>query len=222
MGIDTTNGVEAQNKILKYNYLPRRKHLTLSGLVSVLIEEFVPDIHHKYMFQNYQMSPTYRSYNDIVPQYLHGCPRPTILHCLERKSNSRKFNSEDILSKDTEKGVFTIQGSSGYIYTVNFGNDSLLPSCSCSDWTKWQLPCKHFFAVFRLVPEWSWESLPESYRKSAYLSTNHTSLPEYQVTYEEHATHESGAMEVDVLDDETVQITSELPCKKVSPVFLEA
>ena len=200
---------------MKYSYLPRRKHLTLSGLVSILIEEFVPDIHHKYMFQNYQMSSTYRSFNDIVPQYLHGCPRPTILHCLERKSNSRKFNSEDILTKDPEKGVFTIRGSSN-IYTVSLGTESAVPSCSCSDWTKWQLPCKHFFALFRLVPEWSWESLPESYRKSAYLSTDHTSLPEYQVTYKEDATYESTALELDMPDDEIVQLPAELPCKKVS------
>ena len=139
MGIDTTNGVEAQNKVLKYSYLCCRKHLTLSALVSISIEEFVPDIHYKYMFQNYQMSPTYRSFNDIIPQYLHGCPRPTIFHCLERKSNNRKFNLEHILTKDTEKGVFTIQGSSEYVYSVNFGTESRIPSCSCSDWMKSQL-----------------------------------------------------------------------------------
>ena len=106
--------------------------------------------------------------------------------------------------KDTKKGVFMIQGSSGYIYTVSFGAESGIPSCSCSDWTKWQLPCKHFFALFRLVPEWSWESLPECYRKGAYLSTSYTSLPEYQIALKEDVTFESTAMELDKSDDEKV------------------
>ena len=75
-----------------------------------------------------------------------------------------------------------IQGSLEYVYTVNFDIELGIPSCSCSDWMKWQLPCKHFFALFRLVPEWSWESLPESYKKVHIypLSTQHcpsTRLP---------------------------------------------
>lgn len=145
--------------------------LTLSALVKLLIEEFIPDIHHKYLLQNYKASSTYRCYNDIVPPYLRDCPRSVILHCLERKSNSRKFNVEDILTQDQQNGIFTIKGSSDMIYAVNFGGSSGEPSCSCLDWTKWNIPCKHFFAVFRLIPNWNWSCLPSSYRSSPYLST---------------------------------------------------
>ena len=53
-------------------------------------------------------------------------------------------------------------------------------------------------------------------RVHAYLSINHTSLPEYQVTYEEDTTLESGAMEVDVLDDDNVQTASEFSHKRVN------
>ena len=95
--------------------------LTLSALVKILIEEFISDIHHKYQLKNYKTSSTYRSYNDVVPPYLHDCPRSVILHCLERKSNSRKFNVEDVLTQDQQNGIFTIKGSSENIYTVNFG-----------------------------------------------------------------------------------------------------
>ena len=137
-------------------------------------------MYHKYMLQNYQMSPTYRSYNDIVPVYLHGRPRSVILHCLERKSNSRKFNEEDILTQDEQNGLFTIKSSSEKVYTVNFGADAREPSCSCADWTNWHLPCKHFFAIFGLVPNWSWDALPNSYKTSSYLSTDHTPPPNPQ------------------------------------------
>ena len=54
--INTTNGVESQNKLLKYSYLPRRKNITLSHLATVLYEEFVPEMHHKYLHLNYHMS----------------------------------------------------------------------------------------------------------------------------------------------------------------------
>ena len=110
--------------------------LTLSVLVKILIEEFISDIHHKYLLQNYKTSSTYHSYNDVVPPYLHDCPCSVILHCLERKSNSRKFNVEDVLTQDQQNGIFTIKGSSENIYTVNFGGSSGEPSCSCFHWNK--------------------------------------------------------------------------------------
>ena len=94
--------------------------LTLSAFVKILIEELIPDIHHKYLLQNYKASSTYCCYNDIVPPCLRDCSRSVILHCLERKSNSRKFNDEDILTQDQQSGMFTIMGSSGTVYAVDF------------------------------------------------------------------------------------------------------
>ena len=126
--------------------------LTLSALVKILIEEFISDIHHKYQLKNYKTSSTYRSYNDVVPPYLHACPRYVILHWLERKSNSRKFNVEDVLTQDQQNGIFTIKGSSENIYTVNCWGSSGEPSCSCFDWTKWNIPCKHFLLYLGLFP----------------------------------------------------------------------
>ena len=65
------------------------------------------------------------------------------------------------------------------VYAVDFGRSSGEPSCSCLDWNKWNIPCKHFFAVFRLIPNWNWNCLPFSYRSSPYLSTENAlqSLP---------------------------------------------
>ena len=112
--INTTNGVESQNKLLKYSYLPRRKNITLSQLAEVLYEDFVPETHHKYLYLNYQMSDNYRRYNDFVPGFLRGRPRQVIIHCLERKSSSKKYTDDDILTKDVTSGKFTIQGLAKY------------------------------------------------------------------------------------------------------------
>ena len=54
-----------------------------------------------------------------------------------------------------------------------------MPSCTCKDWARWHIPCKHFFAVFREIPDWSWESLPTGYLSSAYLTTDNEALADY-------------------------------------------
>lgn len=63
--VNTTNGVESQNKLLKYSYLPRKKNI-ISRLGTILYEDFNHDIHHKYLFLNYKTQPSYRTYNRIV------------------------------------------------------------------------------------------------------------------------------------------------------------
>ena len=52
------------------------------------------------------------------------------------------------------------------------------PSCSCADWRKTQYPCKHFFTVFNTFPEWDFNSLPEHYRNSVFitLDTEHLEI----------------------------------------------
>ena len=190
--VNTTNGVESQNKLLKYSYLPRRKNLTISRLATVLVEDFNPDIHHKYLFLNHKTQPSYRSYNDFVPCYLHGRPRQVILHCLERKSSSRKYEESDIACQDETMGVFTVAGSANKLHTVNFGSTSGEPSCTCLDWMQWRIPCKHFFAIFKFFQQWGWESLPDQYKSQPHISCDvgpvgqpsDTDLsPMYQITW---------------------------------------
>ena len=53
------------------------------------------------------------------------------------------------------------------------------PSCSCKDWLKHRIPCKHFFAVFRIHSEWSWEQLPQAYLDSSYLSLDTAAVEQY-------------------------------------------
>ena len=168
--VNTNNGAESLNKVLKYSFLPRKKSLTLSRTVSLLIDDFLPICHQKYLFQNYKQSSQYRSYNSFVPDYLCGRPRSTILLCLERKTRALKYSVSDISAKDLENGHFAVKGTKK-THTVDFGtmNVDHMPSCTCQDWTQWHLPCKHFFAIFTAYPQWGWHQLPKEYLNSAYL-----------------------------------------------------
>ena len=166
------------------------------------------------MFLYHQMLPTYQAYNSFVPPYLHGRPRQVTIHCLERKSNCRKYNEEDITIQDAVNGVFTVKGSSGKAYTVDFGKTSK-PSCSCLDWIKWKIPCKHFFAIFRLVPEWSWDALPSSYRNNPTISVSIsiTHNQEMDATDTLLATQQDSNTQLD--DDILITDTLDLPTKQV-------
>ena len=178
--VNTNNGVEALNRVLKYSFLPRQKKaISLSGLITILVEAFLPESYHKYLFLNYKQSSSYRSYKDFVPEYLHGRPRTTILHCLDRKANSSKYMASEVEVIDSDKGIFTVNGSGDNKYTIDFGADTGMPSCSCADWRQWNLPCKHMFAVFQLVPGWTWYKLPKNYLESPYLSADNEALTAY-------------------------------------------
>ena len=45
--VDTNNGVERQNKDFKYEYLKQFKDNTLSGMLTVMIEQFLRDKYKK-------------------------------------------------------------------------------------------------------------------------------------------------------------------------------
>ena len=64
------------------------------------------------MILNFQMDPTYRAYNLHVPNYLQGCLKKVILHCLGREEKARSQPSEkDLLEADEENEVLYLQGN---------------------------------------------------------------------------------------------------------------
>ena len=119
--------------------------MNFSGIITLLNDDYFPDCYRKYVFLNFKQSDQYRSYNEIVPCYLQGRPREVIIHCLDRKASSAKFCITDVKQVDTEKGEFTIFGSKGQSYNIQFGDTEVSPSCPCPDFTEWNIPCKHFF-----------------------------------------------------------------------------
>ena len=118
---------------------------------------------------------------------------------------------------DEATGKFEVKGSSEKHHTVFFED----PSCTCRDWTEWNLPCKHFFCIFELYPQWNWDRLPDRYTKSAYLSTDQAALNSYfsPSVDQDAAFHDSN---VDSSNDDISELpppmdgyNEEVPAKKV-------
>ena len=60
--VNTNNGTESLNKVLKYNYLPWKKKMILSSIITLLVEVFLLESHQKYFFLNYKQSGKYHCY----------------------------------------------------------------------------------------------------------------------------------------------------------------
>ena len=138
-------------------------------------------MHNKGIFlPNLKSSEWFRKYSDFVPDFLRGRPRSVILHCLDRQSRSSKYCSDDVQVGEKE-GLFTVWKTDGSQHVVDFKGNLVqqMPSCLCKDWIRWNIPCKQFFAVFRYNSAWNWESLPEVYKNSTYLSTDIKSTNDY-------------------------------------------
>ena len=83
----------------------------------------------------------------MVPEYLHGKPPSVVKHCLIRKTKSNKY-TEDAVKQAEMPGEFHVIKDAKK-HTVNFGtSDNSTLACSCKDWKKWHIPCKHFLLYF--------------------------------------------------------------------------
>ena len=166
--VNTNNGVEAQNRLLKYNYLPYSIDKSVYGIATMLVESFVPDSYMSYCKMNMRQSEEYRSYNAMVPEYLHNRPPSFIKHCLKSQFAAEEFRDKDIVCEDSRKGIFRVRSSTekGKHHTILL----YVPSCTCESWQRSHYPCKHIYAVFNYYDEWCFENLPLAYRNSPFLT----------------------------------------------------
>lgn len=138
--INTNNGVESQNKILKHSYLIHNSDNTLLGMLRVVINKYLPDSLRKYCIQN----SVVKAYNSDIPQYLKYRPQHFIRHVMKRLTQASVKYPRNV--NCTSNGTFSVQSSSdpSLLYTVDFGK----PSCTCPDFYKFRFPCKHMCAIF--------------------------------------------------------------------------
>ena len=104
--------------------------------------------------QNYRQSSMYRSYHSHIPSYLHDRPRSVIIYCLDGQTNSSKILAHNVHDTDRENGVFEVEKKSGNKHRVDFGlsRSEQMPYCTCKDWLRHHISCKHFFAIFTHRP----------------------------------------------------------------------
>jgi hypothetical protein len=111
-------------------------------------------------------------YNSDIPNFLINRPRNVVKHCFKRWEESRNISADSI--DHCGEGQFVIKSQvpdNPQVYCVCFSSSEFpVPSCDCMDWAKHHLPCKHFCAIFRNVPEWNWDKIPEKYRNNPFIT----------------------------------------------------
>ena len=69
--INTNNGLERQNKVLKYDYLAKYNDHSVAGMLLIVHTQYLPNRFKRYKSSNLHLSKKYRSYNKIIPTWLH-------------------------------------------------------------------------------------------------------------------------------------------------------
>ena len=109
-----------------------------------------------------------RRYHTDTPTFLHNRPRPFVDHCLKRLPPAASVSDA---IQHVHNGTFLVPSvASSGTYAVQLQSSSGVPSCTCPDWLKYRLPCKHMLAVFSTYPAWGWDSLPAAYRNFPHFS----------------------------------------------------
>ena len=98
-----------------------------------------------------------------MPLFLRYRPVWIAKHVLKRHQDASTNRPEKITEQGD--GAFRMQSQTTPQdhHLVQFGFTTTMPSCSCDDWRRNMLPCKHFSAVFRVVEGWGWERLDSMY-----------------------------------------------------------
>ena len=106
----------------------------------------------------------YRKYNSTLPYWLRDKPQKIVKHCVERLTSAGSVKDEHVTLDESCKKTFLVNSSNvNDIYMVYLGNENNFPSCTCADWRKSLLPCKHMLSiVIKGVQAASWNSYPKS------------------------------------------------------------
>lgn len=167
--IVTNNGIESQFKMLKYGYLKIRNIKTLSELMTLMVDDVFPDLLKKYVQMNSALHSNYKLYNEEIPAFLQNRPRKFIEHVYQRYATARSVYSLNSIFFEGDKVKVRSETNPLEFHEVNF----VKPFCSCEDFWRFRLPCKHFCAVFLYLPQvLSFKDLPIEYRNSPYITIN--------------------------------------------------
>ena len=114
-------------------------------------------------------SSLYRSYNPSLRDcsWIHSRPKRFMDHCIRKILLAEDISNDKIRQEDE---LFLVKSStSGKTCRINFGSDEILPSCSCYDWKKNVMQCKHVMAVMRCCKDITWVSLAPPYKNSNFF-----------------------------------------------------
>jgi hypothetical protein len=131
-----------------------------------------------YIDYNARSLETIKAYASTVPRFLKNKPRMLVDHCIKRiPPHVEMAGVEDI--QHCMEGKFQVKSlNSDNVYDVNLYSQH--PCCSCPDWQKHRLPCKHMLAAFHHFPAWDWDFLPSEYRDNPLFNLDFELLNQLQ------------------------------------------
>ncbi|XP_057297349.1 uncharacterized protein LOC130627119 [Hydractinia symbiolongicarpus] len=143
---NTNNGTERLNEDIKYDELEGYRSCTLSELLKIIVESFLPKLYDKYVEMNVKYTSGYKKYQSSIPPFLHDRPRWFVRDILDKRD---KVTTTMVDSVGVGLGhTFNVKGENVYYY-VNFGSDEKICSCTCRHFKRHRTLCKHFFAVLK-------------------------------------------------------------------------
>ena len=194
--VNTNNGVEAQNKHFKYDYLPRSVDKSVFGIAVLLVESFIPDSYQHYLDTNLKPSSRYRKFKDNIPSYRRNHPAYSIKHCIRSKFQVEEFRETAVDCVDLVQGEFRVRSSSDV--KVEYTIQLEIPSCTCEAWLETHFPCKHFFAVFNAYEEWDFPCLPYTYLNNVFITLDNIRYEERREDFRQQSDEEVHSMDIDV------------------------
>ena len=106
--VTTNNGVESLNKVLKHMYLKYYCDRTVTGLVTMLLNTFLPERYQLYAKENNKLASTITTYNANIPTYLHERPHNFVKHMLKRQDVAKTIRKSNIKCEDNSERNFQI------------------------------------------------------------------------------------------------------------------
>ena len=146
---NTNNGTERLNEDLKYDDLDGYKNCSLSELLTVIIESFIPKHYSKYVALNIRYGDGCKKYAPGVPEFLRNRPKQVVDMLLDKMYRVtddivvRSLGNETFIVESFEEGTRIRKE-----YRTYLGNSDQFCSCTCYNFRRYRMLCKHFFAIF--------------------------------------------------------------------------
>lgn len=123
------------------------------------------------MDENIRRSGQYCQYNQNLPLFLQERPQKFTKHCIERLTSANAIEIKDITKDEFSQNTYNVNSATtkGECHRIYLGDEDSIPSCSCIDWKKNLLPCKHMLAVITKINSVTWDSVSKKYRDSPFL-----------------------------------------------------
>ena len=116
-----------------------------------------------------------------IPAFLHNKPCRFVEHCLKRIPPHVNCILPGNITGMGEKKYSVLSVDSGNKYAVTITDEQ--QTCSCVDYSRNHLPCKHMLAVFSEASGCSWNGPPEGYRNSSCFNLDTDIFMQFNVEH---------------------------------------